>query len=229
MLAHQITIAVEGVGGRSKAAEIMKVSLPSIDNYRSGRRQPRPTSLALLRQAAPDSVELAFELEMEELKEAAARSQKRQQLEEGSAHNLNWEHRVTGSSVPVYGTAAASLAGAIAIDDNVIDHIERPAGLRGAVGAYALHIIGTSMEPRFHAGDIVFVHPGRPIRAGDIVVVQTRNHEAAPVTAWLKELVSHTNDRIVTRQYNPEAEVEFTGDKVSAIHHVMTVNELFGV
>lgn len=41
LLAASITIAVEVVGGRSDAAEIMGVGVSSIDNYRTGKRQPR--------------------------------------------------------------------------------------------------------------------------------------------------------------------------------------------
>ncbi len=61
---------------------------------------------------------------------------------------------------------------------DVIDMVDRPANLRGVPGAYAVYVVGASMEPRYHPGELVHIHPGKPahhrrLRAG-----------AAPPQGW---------------------------------------------
>jgi phage repressor protein C with HTH and peptisase S24 domain len=86
------------------------------------------------------------------------------------------------------------------------------------------------MKPIYEPGELIFIDPARPIRGGDIVVVQTEEQEGDNCLAWLKEYVRTTSDgTIITIQYNARAEVKFTGDQVRAMHRVLTTNEIFGV
>ncbi|WP_208996488.1 helix-turn-helix domain-containing protein [Pseudovibrio ascidiaceicola] len=52
-----------------------------------------------------------------------------------------------------------------------IDTIEGPQRLLGIPGAYALRMPGTSMEPRYHEGETLFVNP-RTAKPGQYVVIQ---------------------------------------------------------
>lgn len=132
--------------------------------------------------------------------------------------------------VPVYGTAAGAAAGAIALSNDSIEWLPRPPGLRGARDVYALYVVGSSMEPRWRPGDVLFVHPHRPVRRGDHVVIQIRNHDGAETQSWVKEFVrTNAAGDIVAHQYNPAADVTFARATVKAIHRVLTTNELFGV
>ena len=75
--------------------------------------------------------------------------------------------------VPVYGTAAASHnGGAFQLDTGVIDYVRRPPTLETAKDIYALYVEGNSMEPQFWPGDLIFVHPHKPARSGDAVIIQ---------------------------------------------------------
>lgn len=132
--------------------------------------------------------------------------------------------------IPVFGTAAGSINGAIAMSNEAIDWLPRPPGLKGARDVYALYVVGNSMEPRWRPGDVIFVHPHRPVRRGDHVVIQMRKTGAAETQSWVKEFIrTASNGDAVTRQYNPEAEMTFVKASVSAVHRVLTTNELFGV
>lgn len=51
LLAERITREVEQVGGRGKAAKIMDVGVSTVDNYRSGKRQPKALDLLRLQLA----------------------------------------------------------------------------------------------------------------------------------------------------------------------------------
>jgi hypothetical protein len=135
------------------------------------------------------------------------------------------------ADVPVRGTAAGShMRGAFQLDDTtVVDWVRRPPGLAGARNAYALYIEGTSMEPEHRPGDLRFVHPDRPPRIGDSVIVQMRTGEHEPMEATIGHLLARTPTAIRIGKLKPEATVEIKRDVVVDIHRVLTMNDLFGV
>lgn len=132
--------------------------------------------------------------------------------------------------VPVMGTAAGSLErGAFQFDGGVVDYVRRPPALSGARDIYALYVEGTSMEPQYHAGDLVYVNPHRPARVGDIVVVQCRNGDHSPSEASLGIYRRRTEKVFILGKRNPSSDIELNREHISAIHRVLTTNELFGV
>ncbi len=132
--------------------------------------------------------------------------------------------------VPVMGTAAGShLRGAFQFEGGVVDYVRRPPALMGSRDLYALFVEGTSMEPQYFPGDLIYVTPHKPPRAGDIVVVQCRNGDHAPDEATLGIFRRTTEKHVVIGKRNPLAEIEITREHVKAIHKVLSNNELFGV
>jgi transcriptional regulator with XRE-family HTH domain len=95
--------------------------------------------------------------------------------------------------LPVYGTAVGGQEKNGDFDFNtgdIIDYILRPPRLHGARSAFAVYLIGTSMEPRFREGAPVLVHPGLPAKPGDDVLVELRpSIDGAPHPALVKRLV----------------------------------------
>lgn len=133
------------------------------------------------------------------------------------------------NDVPVHGTAAAShLRGAFQFDAGVVDYVRRPPSLAGAKNAYALYVEGTSMQPKFDPGDLVFVHPDRPVRIGDTVIVQM---EVAPheIEASIGFLRRRTAETFIIGKLNPDADVHLPAAKVKRVHRVLSLNELFGL
>lgn len=137
--------------------------------------------------------------------------------------------RLPGALVPVRGTAAGSLAGSMAMSGDAIGYAKRPSGLADVADAYALYVVNNSMADRYRPGDLVFVHPYRPYRRGDIVIVQTQNHDGADVLSYIKEYVGEDPGFITVLQYNKRATVKFAKAAVKSVHRVMTVNELYAV
>jgi len=82
---------------------------------------------------------------------------------------------------------------------------------------------------RLNEGDLIFVDPESPLKAGDAVVVQTQDYEGADVLSWLKEYVRQSREDLTTRQHNLPAEVKFKLAVVRAVHRVMTTKDLFGL
>lgn len=133
------------------------------------------------------------------------------------------------NDVPVRGTAAGShLKGAFQFTSDAIDYVRRPPALMGARDIYALYVEGSSMEPQYFPGDLVYVHPHKPPRVGDVIVVQAAVDEVN-VEATLGVYQKRTEQFLVILKRNPEASVHLKRDRVKAIHKVLTTNELFGV
>ena len=129
--------------------------------------------------------------------------------------------------LPVYGLAAGAVAGQLTMTNDAIDYVPSPAALDKVKDAYALFVTGSSMEPRYFAGDVIFVHPHKPVRQGDHVVIQEALHGGTVVS--VKRFERFTDGHIVTTQYNPLAEVRFRRETVDAMHRVLTPNEIAGV
>ena len=109
---------------------------------------------------------------------------------------------------------------------DVIDLIDRPAGLAGVPNAYAVYVVGASMEPRYHPGEVVHIHPGRPIDIGAYVLVQRKPKASgeAPL-AVIKRLAKRTGAKITLEQFNPPKSFEIKSDDIVSIHRVVGSGE----
>ena len=133
----------------------------------------------------------------------------------------------TGRDLPVYGLAAGSVLGALTMTSDPVEYVPTPPGLARVRDAYALIVTGASMEPKYEAGDMVFLNPHRPPRRGDHVVIQEAREGGIIVT--IKRFERWTDGHLITTQYNPPSEVRFPRDQIMAVHRVLTTNELFGI
>jgi phage repressor protein C with HTH and peptisase S24 domain len=139
-------------------------------------------------------------------------------------------HVEMAKDVPVLGTAAGShLRGAFQIESSIIDYVRRPPSLAAARDIYALYVEGTSMEPQFNPGDLVYIHPHKPPRIGDAIVVQARNAEHDPVEATIGVFMGRSTEFVSIGKHNPKAKVDLPRQFVMAIHKVLTNNELYGI
>ncbi len=69
-------------------------------------------------------------------------------------------------------TAPERIDDAVSFTGQVIDTVRRPPALKGIEDAFAIFVTGTSMEPRYFEGDLLFVHPTRPPEPGCDVLVE---------------------------------------------------------
>ncbi len=122
--------------------------------------------------------------------------------------------------VPVMGTAAGSLLrGAFQLEGGIVDYARRPPALTEARDIYALYVEGSSMEPQYFPGDLIYVSPHKPARPGDIVVVQCRNGEYDIHEATLGVYRKKSAEGVVIAKRNP------AGTEVTIVHaHVKAVH-----
>ncbi|MGZ5922844.1 MAG: S24 family peptidase [Rhizomicrobium sp.] len=128
--------------------------------------------------------------------------------------------------MPVLGMAECGPDGWTMWNGDFIDTIPRPSNLFGAPKAYAVYIVGDSMEPRYYAGELAHIHPGKPITIGAFVLVQIRpEHDGDTPKAVLKRLVKRSATKIVLEQYNPPKKFEIKSDDIVSLHRVVGSGE----
>jgi len=94
-----------------------------------------------------------------------------------------------------------------------------PQELAGADGGYAVYVYGDSMEPRYFAGELLLVHPHKPVGRGDFCVVQVGSGDDA--CGYVKQFVSRDSERLRLRQLNPDGLLDITSGDVTAIHKIV--------
>lgn len=126
---------------------------------------------------------------------------------------------IHGRDLPVYASAQGGPTGML-ISYEPIEWKERPAPLHGVKGAFAMYVVNDSMEPRFRQGDLILVHPTRPVRRGDAVLLVQTTDEIEH-SAMVKELVKRTAEQVVVRQHNPDREISIPADQVRGLHKIV--------
>ncbi|HEX2020266.1 MAG TPA: S24 family peptidase [Aurantimonas sp.] len=150
-----------------------------------------------------------------------------------AAFNLDALRAAMPLDMPVYGTAAGSLAlhheGAFELESRVVEYVRRPPALTNIPEAYGFYVAGGSMIPQHRPGDLRFAHPGLTPRRGDTVVVQARYAESLGVEAFIAHFQRRNDEYVFVSKLNPETEIRFEARYVVAIHRVLDLNELFGI
>ncbi|PWR24010.1 XRE family transcriptional regulator [Zavarzinia compransoris] len=129
-----------------------------------------------------------------------------------------WAEAAPLRDLPVCGAARGG-ANALFVDQGqALEYTFRPAQLAGVANAFAVYAVGDSMEPKFRAGDLLFLNPNLPPVRGCFVVVELGDDEA-----YVKQFVRQSNDELTLREFNPEPRdlPAIPTRRVKAIHRVV--------
>jgi phage repressor protein C with HTH and peptisase S24 domain len=135
----------------------------------------------------------------------------------GAARGMAW--------IPVYGHALGGKDGGFILSGNQVSEVLAPPSLAHIPDAYAVYVVGESMEPRYFAGEMVFVNPRLPISRGAFVVAQISKGNEGEPQAYVKRFVSQDARRLRLEQYNPKRTLEFPVSAVVAIHRIVMSGE----
>jgi SOS-response transcriptional repressor LexA len=113
---------------------------------------------------------------------------------------------VERSDLPVYASAEGG-GGSIIVTNEPIDFVRRPEPLLSVRDGYGCYVIGDSMSPAFEQGDLLLVHPGRPVRQGDDCVF-VRDQGDGTQQALVKRLLRIAPEKWRVRQYNPSRDFD---------------------
>ncbi len=127
--------------------------------------------------------------------------------------------------IPVYGHAMGGKDGEFILSGNQVSEVLAPPNLSHVPDAYAVYVVGDSMEPRYFAGETVFVNPRLPIGRGSFVVAQISKGQESEPRAYVKRFVSQDAKRLRLEQYNPKKVLEFPMSTVAAIHRIVMSGE----
>ena len=127
-----------------------------------------------------------------------------------------------GDRIPVMGVGEGGGEGKSLWNGEAVDYVARPPSLAGAPYGYATYVIGTSMEPRYHPGELIYVHPGKVVTAGSYVLVQLKPpNEGDPPLALIKRFVKKAGNRVWLEQFNPPKQFDVPARDVVSIHRIV--------
>src|SRR5258708_25792855 len=145
---------------------------------------------------------------------------KEQSLPMGRRYELRTElvNLPRGEWIPVYGQAVGGKDDEFVLSGNQVSEVLAPPVLSHVPNAYAVYVVGDSMEPRYFAGETVFVNPRLPISRGSFVVAQiSKDQEAEKPRAYIKRFLSQDAKRLRLQQYNPKKSFRFSASAGIAI------------
>lgn len=128
--------------------------------------------------------------------------------------------------MPVLGAAEGGDNGYFLWNGEVVDYTPRPAFLSGAAQAYAIYVVGESMSPRYEPGELLYIHPGKPVTVGCYVLVQLApKADGDAPRAFLKRLSKRSGNRILLEQFNPAKTFAVQSEDVVSIHRIVGSGE----
>lgn len=101
-----------------------------------------------------------------------------------------------------------------------IGYTPRPANLGGVRAAYAIYMVGDSMEPRYEQNWLLHVNPFKPPRRGRDVVVYKKGQ-----AVLIKQFVGWEGDTLVLRQLNPPDTLRVPRSDVEECHLVVGTDQ----
>jgi len=137
---------------------------------------------------------------------------------------INEPVQKTRRKIDVLGRAAGGKEGKFILNGEKQGYIFAPPSVEAASNPYALHVFGTSMEPRYEDGEMVIANPDVPYGKGNYVVVQLLTDEEGVFECYVKRFISFGKE-LVLEQLNPpkghDPIMRFPRDRVHAIHKLV--------
>lgn len=132
-------------------------------------------------------------------------------------------------NVPVYGISVGGEEGDFSLNGETVEYVNHPRALLGRK-IFAIRVKGSSMEPRFDEGDLLYVEQNREPAIGDDGVFEMKpTDEWEAGHAFIKQLVSKGMGGVKVRQFNPPKEISYKRDEIKRMYRVIPRNELLGV
>ncbi|MGH7110935.1 MAG: S24 family peptidase, partial [Stellaceae bacterium] len=101
-----------------------------------------------------------------------------------------------------------------------IGHTLRPANLASVREAYAIYMVGDSMEPRYEQGWLLHINPFKPPVRGRDVVVRKRGD-----AVLIKQFAGWEGDTLLLRQLNPPEILRIPRSEVIECHLVVGADQ----
>ena len=121
-----------------------------------------------------------------------------------------------GDLMPIRSAARGGAEQEMFLEDGPIGFTPRPANLANVREAYAIYMVGDSMEPRYEAGWLLHVNPFKPpVRGRDVVVYKTNQ------AVLIKQFVGWEGENLVLRQLNPSDLIRIPKSELKECHLIV--------
>lgn len=127
----------------------------------------------------------------------------------------------SGRDLPVLGAVKGGAEGFYFNEGDAKEYLVRPPTLEGVANAFALYVEGDSMEPRYFAGEVLYVNPNRPITRNCFVAI-----ELADGQGMIKQFLRRSDDHVVLHQFNPPKDLRLAVRDVKRIYRITGASEL---
>ena len=121
--------------------------------------------------------------------------------------------------IPIRGAGRGGTDQEMFLQDG-IGYTPRPANLSGVREAYAIYMVGDSMQPRYEQGWLLHINPFKPPRRGRDVVVYKQGQ-----SVLIKQFVGWEGDTLVLRQFNPPDTLRIPRAEVQDCHLVVGADQ----
>lgn len=122
--------------------------------------------------------------------------------------------------IPIRSAGRGGTDQAMFLEDGPIGYTTRPSNLSGVRAAYAIYMVGDSMEPRYEPGWLLHINPFKPPTRGRDVVVYKRGQ-----AVLIKQFVGWEADILVLRQLNPPVTLRIPRDEVEECHLIVGTDQ----
>lgn len=114
--------------------------------------------------------------------------------------------------LPVMGTVKGDGDGFLFVQGEAKEFVERPTNLKGVLNALALYMDGDVMEPRYYAGELLYVNPNRPPTRHCFVAV-----ELATGQGLIRQFLRRSESELVLHQLNPAKDQHIKAAEVKRV------------
>jgi phage repressor protein C with HTH and peptisase S24 domain len=122
--------------------------------------------------------------------------------------------------IPIRSAGRGGTDQAMFLEDGPIGYTSRPSNLNGVRAAYAIYMVGDSMEPRYEPGWLLHVNPFKPPTRGRDVVVYKQGQ-----AVLIKQFVGWDGDTLVLRQFNPPETLRIPRAEIEECHLIVGTDQ----
>lgn len=135
---------------------------------------------------------------------------------------------VIARQIPTWGHPTGGRLGEFKLhEDNKTGDVPAPPILANVRDAYAIYMVGNLMEPRYFPGELVYAHPGLPVRNRDFVVLKIVDGDAGNVKenraplVLVRQQIERTTETTTFAQLNPYEAMTLTADQIISVHRIV--------
>jgi phage repressor protein C with HTH and peptisase S24 domain len=126
---------------------------------------------------------------------------------------------LTRGSLPIMGRKVAGAFDRLVDFETEYGAVQAPPELADVEGAYAVYMNGETMEPRYAAGELLFVHPHKPARRGDFCVIQIA--DGSNKSGYVVRYISQDAENLHVEQLNPATTMAFPTTSVISTDRIV--------